>query len=77
MWAAAPHRRDRLYDMCFPSKIYDYLALGLPFVAAWTESLAYYYGADTLVFWAGEGDGREQLRRFAEEVVPATRERLV
>lgn len=28
--------------------------------------------ADTLIFW---GDGPDQLRRFAEEVVPATRDR--
>ena len=39
-------------------------------------SLAVEHRADTLVFWAGEGDEREQLRRFAEEVVPATRERV-
>ena len=39
-------------------------------------SLAVDHRADTLVFWAGEGDGRDQLRRFAEEVVPATRERI-
>ena len=39
-------------------------------------SLAVEHRADTLVFWAGEGDEREQLRRFAEEVVPATRVRL-
>ncbi len=49
--AVAPHRRDVLYDMCFPSKIYDYLSLGLPVVAAWTESLDYYYGKDTLAFF--------------------------
>lgn len=35
-------------------------------------SLAADHRADTLIFW-GEGD--RQLRRFAEEVVPATRER--
>jgi alkanesulfonate monooxygenase SsuD/methylene tetrahydromethanopterin reductase-like flavin-dependent oxidoreductase (luciferase family) len=36
-------------------------------------SLAVDHRADTVVFW-GEGEG--QLRRFAEEVVPATRDRL-
>jgi alkanesulfonate monooxygenase SsuD/methylene tetrahydromethanopterin reductase-like flavin-dependent oxidoreductase (luciferase family) len=40
-------------------------------------SLAVDHRADTLVFWSGEQDEREQLRRFAETVVPATRERLV
>ena len=39
-------------------------------------SLVVDHRADTLVFWSGEGDGRDQLRRFAETVVPATRERL-
>jgi hypothetical protein len=30
---------------------------------------------DTFVFW-GEGDPEVQLHRFAEEVVPAARERI-
>jgi hypothetical protein len=30
---------------------------------------------DTFVFWS-EGDQQTQLRRFAEEVVPAVRERV-
>ena len=50
----APHRRDRLYDMCFPSKIYDYLALGLPVIACRTKSLEYYYGSETLAFFESE-----------------------
>jgi alkanesulfonate monooxygenase SsuD/methylene tetrahydromethanopterin reductase-like flavin-dependent oxidoreductase (luciferase family) len=37
-------------------------------------ALAIDHGADTLVFWAGGGDEREQIRRFAETVVPATRQ---
>jgi alkanesulfonate monooxygenase SsuD/methylene tetrahydromethanopterin reductase-like flavin-dependent oxidoreductase (luciferase family) len=36
-------------------------------------SLASEHRADTLLFW---GEGADQLRRFAEEVVPATRDRL-
>jgi hypothetical protein len=31
------------------------------------------YGFDTFLFW-GEGDHDEQVRRFAEDVVPAARE---
>jgi len=50
----APHRRDTLYDMCFPSKIYDYLSLGLPVVTCRTVSLAYYYGEETLSFFESE-----------------------
>ena len=45
-------------------------------VDQWADELAELvadYGFDTFVFW-GEGDG--QLERFAEEVAPATRERL-
>jgi glycosyltransferase involved in cell wall biosynthesis len=65
----APHRRDRLYDMCFPSKIYDYLALGLPVVAAWTQSLDYYYGKDTIAFFDSEdaeGLAREMAALLAD-----------
>lgn len=47
----APHRVDTLYDMCFPSKIYDYLMLGLPVVAARTRSLEHYYGPATLAYF--------------------------
>jgi glycosyltransferase involved in cell wall biosynthesis len=50
----APHRRDNLYDMCFPSKMYDYLALGLPVVACWTKSLEFYYGRQTVAFFESE-----------------------
>ena len=45
-------------------------------VDRWADELAGLvtdYRADTLVFW---GDGSDQLRRFGEEVVPATRARL-
>jgi alkanesulfonate monooxygenase SsuD/methylene tetrahydromethanopterin reductase-like flavin-dependent oxidoreductase (luciferase family) len=45
----------------------------------WADDLATLvvdHRADTLVFWPGEGDAREQLRRFAGTVVPATRERI-
>lgn len=38
-------------------------------------ALAVDHRAETFAFWAGAGDEREQLRRFAETVVPATRER--
>lgn len=46
-------------------------------VTQWVDDLAEVadsYGFDTFVFW-GEGD--DQLDRFAQEVVPAARERLV
>ena len=56
----APHRRDTLYDMCFPSKIYDYLALGLPVVACRTESLDYYFGRDNVILFF-ESESVEQL----------------
>ena len=45
-------------------------------VGQWVEDLAVLadsYGFDTFIFW-GEGD--DQLDRFAQEVVPAARERL-
>jgi hypothetical protein len=32
------------------------------------------YRFDTFIFW-GEGDPEDQMRRFAEDVVPAARER--
>lgn len=48
-------------------------------VDQWADELATLateYRADTLLFWPSGGDEREQLRRFAEDVVPATRRRL-
>ncbi|MGH8775849.1 MAG: LLM class flavin-dependent oxidoreductase [Jiangellaceae bacterium] len=45
-------------------------------VDQWADDLAGLavdHRADTLVFW---GDGADQLRRFAQEVVPATRDNL-
>jgi alkanesulfonate monooxygenase SsuD/methylene tetrahydromethanopterin reductase-like flavin-dependent oxidoreductase (luciferase family) len=46
-------------------------------VEQWTEeltALVIEHGFDTFVLWA---EGREQLSRFAEEVVPAVREQVV
>jgi len=63
----APHRRDRLYDMCFPSKIYDYLSLGLPVVACRTDSLEYYYGDGTIGFF--ESEDAAGLARAIEDVL--------
>ncbi|MBD0292108.1 MAG: LLM class flavin-dependent oxidoreductase [Jiangellaceae bacterium] len=48
-------------------------------VDRWVDELAMLateYRADTLLFWPSAGDEREQLRRFAEDVVPATRRQL-
>ncbi len=45
-------------------------------VDQWADELAELaldYGFDTFIFW---GEPGEQLERFAEEVVPATRERI-
>jgi len=45
-------------------------------VAQWTEELTALVveeGFDTFVLWA---DGPDQLRRFADEVVPAVREQV-
>lgn len=44
----------------------------------WVEDLGLLreeYGFDSFIFW-GDGDPDEQLHRFAEDVVPAARERL-
>jgi alkanesulfonate monooxygenase SsuD/methylene tetrahydromethanopterin reductase-like flavin-dependent oxidoreductase (luciferase family) len=48
-------------------------------VAQWTDelsSLVVDHRAQVIVFWAAGGEEHEQLRRFAQEVVPATRARL-
>jgi alkanesulfonate monooxygenase SsuD/methylene tetrahydromethanopterin reductase-like flavin-dependent oxidoreductase (luciferase family) len=48
-------------------------------VGQWADelgSLVVDHRAQTIVFWGAGGEGHEQLRRFAEEVVPATRARL-
>ncbi len=63
----APHRRDRLYDMCFPSKIFDYLSLGLPVVACRTDSLDYYYGDAIIAFF--DSENAVELADRIEEVL--------
>lgn len=43
---------------------------------AWIETLSGWateYRMDTFVFWPGGDDARDQIRRFAEEVVPGVR----
>ncbi|HEX6579092.1 MAG TPA: LLM class flavin-dependent oxidoreductase [Jiangellaceae bacterium] len=48
-------------------------------VAQWVDelsSLVVDHRAQIIVFWAAGGDEPDQLRRFAREVVPATRARL-
>jgi alkanesulfonate monooxygenase SsuD/methylene tetrahydromethanopterin reductase-like flavin-dependent oxidoreductase (luciferase family) len=48
-------------------------------VEQWADelgSLVVDHRAQTIVFWGAGGEGHEQLRRFAEEVVPATRANL-
>ena len=72
----APHRVDRLYDMCFPSKMYDYLMLGLPVIAARTKSIVHYYGEDTVgLFEAGDADAlaEEALRLVRDPDLVRTR----
>ncbi len=48
-------------------------------VGQWVDeltSLVVDHRAQTIVFWGSDGAGHEQLRRFAQEVIPATRARL-
>lgn len=43
----------------------------------WVDAIVHFYldlGMDTFFYWPVAGDEREQLRLFAEEVVPAARE---
>jgi glycosyltransferase involved in cell wall biosynthesis len=68
----APHRRDRLYDMCFPQKVYDYLSLGLPVVAGRTDSLEYYYGHQTLQLFES-GNAADLARAIALVVEDSSR----
>ena len=49
-------------------------------VAAWTEQLAGFVAElrfDTLVFWPGGDDPQRQLELYAQQVVPAVRERVM
>jgi len=48
-------------------------------VEEWADTLAGYYnelGLDTFIYWPVAGSAQEQIRLFAEEVVPAVRRRL-
>jgi len=59
--------RSRRSDMLFGS------------AGDWSTTLVRYYveyGMDCFVFWPVAGDPHEQARRWAEEVVPAARERI-
>jgi hypothetical protein len=47
-------------------------------VRGWVEAIASHaeIGLDTFIYWPVVGQEREQLRLFAEEVVPGVREQL-
>ncbi len=45
-----PLRRDAFTDLMLPVKVLEYVRLGIPVVATWTPTIAYYFPEDTLTF---------------------------
>jgi len=45
-----PLRRDAFTDIMLPVKVLEYVRLGIPVVATWTPTIAYYFPEDTLTF---------------------------
>ncbi len=43
-----PLRRDAFTDIMLPVKVLEYVRLGIPVVATWTPTIAYYFPEDTL-----------------------------
>ncbi len=44
-----PLRRDPFTDIMLPVKVLEYVRLGIPVVATWTPTIAYYFPEDTLM----------------------------
>jgi glycosyltransferase involved in cell wall biosynthesis len=45
-----PLRRDAFTDIMLPVKVLEYVRLGIPVVATWTPTMAYYFPEDTVTF---------------------------
>ncbi len=45
-----PMARDQYTDLVLPTKLLEYVRLGLPVVASWTPTIAHYFSEDSLVF---------------------------
>jgi glycosyltransferase involved in cell wall biosynthesis len=45
-----PLRRDPFTDIMLPVKVLEYVRLGIPVVATWTPTMAYYFPEDTVTF---------------------------
>jgi glycosyltransferase involved in cell wall biosynthesis len=45
-----PLRRDVFTDLILPVKVLEYVRLGIPVVATWTPTLAYYFPTDELTY---------------------------
>jgi hypothetical protein len=43
-------QRDSFTDIMLPTKVLEYVRLGIPVVTAWTPTMAYYFPEDTLQF---------------------------
>jgi glycosyltransferase involved in cell wall biosynthesis len=49
-----PYRRDIFTDGILPTKLLEYVALGIPVIVARTEVISHYFGEDTVEFFQSE-----------------------
>jgi glycosyltransferase involved in cell wall biosynthesis len=56
-----PHRRSAFIELTMPTRIFEYLALGKPVIAARTRGICDYFGEDSLLFF--EPGNRDDLAR--------------
>ena len=59
-----PHRRSAFIELTMPTRIFEYLALGKPVIAARTRGICDYFGEDSLLFFE-PGNSDDLARQIA------------
>ena len=59
-----PHRRSAFIELTLPTRIFEFLALGKPVIAARTRGICDYFGEDSLLFFE-PGNSDDLARQIA------------
>ena len=59
-----PHRRSAFIELTMPTRIFEFLALGKPVIAARTRGICDYFGEDSLLFFE-PGNSDDLARQIA------------